>query len=144
MQPKVEHHTQTGIGNVLYAVKNGEKQIVRLHSAKLNARCHYWNLCELEAFATAIEKEQDIIKESKLPLIIMPDSKPVHEAVRLINQGKFSTSAHMSCFLNNLNRFKIESKHISGKAKLNPLSDMQSRLPADCNADLCSVHKFIK
>ena len=112
-------HPQAGIGHVLYAVKNGEKRIVRLHSAKLNARCHNWNPCELEAlaFATAIEKEQDIIKESKLPLIIMPDSKPVHEAVRLINQGKFSTSAHMSCFLNNLNRFKIESKHISGKAK---------------------------
>ena len=108
-----------GLGHVLYAIKDNEKKIVRLHSSKLDSRCQKWNPCELEAlaFATGIQKEQDIIRESKLPLIIMPDSKPVHEAVKLINQGKSSTSARMASFLNNLNRFRIESKHISGKAK---------------------------
>ena len=130
----------------MYAIKNGEKQVVRLHSAKLDDRCSRWNPCELEAlaFATAIEKELDIIRESKLPLIIMPDSKPVHEAVKLINRGKFSTSARMSSFLNNVNRVRIESKHISGKAKLNPLSDSQSRAPAECNAEICTIHRFIQ
>ena len=43
----------------------------------------------------------------------MPDSKPVHEAVKLIITGKFNTSARMSSFMYNLNRFKIDSKHIS-------------------------------
>ena len=74
----------------------------------------------------------------------MPDSKPVHEAVKLINQGKFSTSARMSSFLNNVNWVKLESKHISGKAKLNPLSDSQSRSPAECKAELCAIHRFIQ
>ena len=141
-----KNHPCAGIGHVLYAIKDGQKKIVRLHSAKLEERCQRWHPCELEAlaFATAIEKEQDILRESKLPVIIMPDSKPVHEAVKLINKGKFSTSARISSFLNNVNRFRIESKHISGKAKLNPLADMQSRIPAECNAELCSIHRFIE
>ena len=139
------NHQQPGIGHVLFAVKDGQKKIVRLHSAKLQPRCQKWHPCELEAlaFATAIEKEQDIIRESKLPLIIMPDSKPVHEAVKMINKGKFSTSARISSFLNNVNRFRIESKHISGKAKLNPISDLQSRTPAECTAEVCAIHRFI-
>ena len=134
-----------GIGHVLYAINEDKKKIVRLHSAKLDQRCQKWNPCEIEAlaFAAAIEKEQDIIKESKHPLLIMPDSKPVHEAVKLINKGKFSTSSRMASFLNNVNRFRIISKHISGKAKLNPLSDTQSRSPAECKAELCAIHKFL-
>ena len=75
--------------------------------------------------------------------MVYPDSKPVHEVIKLINKGKFSTSARMSSFLTNINRTKIESKHISGKAKLNPYSDLQSRIPAECNSEVCSVHKFI-
>ena len=73
----------------------------------------------------------------------MPDSKPVHEAVKLINNGKFSASSRMASFLNNVNRFNIISKHISGKAKLNPISDTQSRSPAECKAELCTIHRFI-
>ena len=49
----------------------------------------------------------------------------------------------MSSFLTNVNRTKIESRHISGKAKLNPISDLQSRFPADCKTEYCSIHKFI-
>ena len=135
-----------GIGHALYAVKDGVKKIVRLHSTKLPDKCQRWSPCELEAvaFAAAIDKEYDIIRESKHPLIITPDSKPVHEAVNLINQGKFSTSARMSSFLTNVNRTKIQSKHISGKAKLNPISDLQSRIPSDCDSEICSIHKFIE
>ena len=137
---------KNGLGHVLYAINDGKKKIVRLHSTKLDSRCQNWHPCEIEAlaFATGIEKEQDIIRESKHPLVIMPDSKPVHEAVKRINQGKFSTSARMSSFLNNVNRFRIQSKHVSGKAKLNPIADIQSRIPAECNSELCSIHKFIE
>ena len=49
----------------------------------------------------------------------------------------------MSSFLSNFNKTKIESKHISGKAKLNPIADLQSRNPADCRSEFCSIHKFI-
>ena len=66
---------QGGMGHVLYAIKNGEKRIVRLYSIKLDKRCNNWFPCEIEAlaFAIGIEKEQDIIRESRHPLLIMPD-----------------------------------------------------------------------
>ena len=134
-----------GIGHVLFVVKNGKKLPVRIHSTKLPDKCKKWAPCEIEtlAFAAGIDKEYDLIRESRHPLIICTDSKPVHEAVKLINAGKFSTSARMSSFLTNVNRTRIKTKHISGKAKLNPLSDLQSRSTADCNSDFCSVHNFI-
>ena len=140
-----KHNLPAGIGHVLYAIKDGKKIPVRFHSAKLPDKCKKWSPCEVEALALAagVNKEYDIIRESKLPLIIQPDSKPVHEAIKLINNGKFSASARMSSFLTNVNRTNIETRHISGKAKLNPLSDVQSRSPPKCNSEFCSIHKFI-
>ena len=134
-----------GIGHVIFALKNNVKLPVRIHSSKLPEKCKRWSPCEIEAlaFAAGINKEYDLIRESDHPLIICPDSKPVHEAVNLINGGKFSVSARMSSFLANVNRTPIISKHISGKAKLNPISDLQSRFPAQCHSDHCSIHKFI-
>ena len=119
---------------------------VRVHLVKLPEKCKKWSPCEIKALSVAvgIEKEYDLIRESKLPLIVCPDSKPVHEAIKMINEGKFSSSARMSSFLTNINKTKIESKHISGKAKLNPISDLQSRNPADCQSEFCSIHKFIE
>ena len=140
-----KYNYPAGIGHVLYAVKDGKKVPVRYHSAKLPDKCRKWSPCEIEALALAagINREYDIIRESKHALIIQPDSKPVHEAIKLINKGKFSSSARISSFLTNINRTKIDSRHISGKAKLNPVSDLQSRYPPDCTSELCSVHKFI-
>ena len=140
-----KNNLPAGIGHVLFVKKDGLKKIVRVHSAKLPEKCKKWSPCEIEAlaFAAGIDREYDLIRESKHPLIICPDSKPVHEAVQFINKGKFSASARMSSFLTNVNRTPIESKHISGKAKLNPIADLQSRIPADCNAEHCSIHKFL-
>ena len=138
--------TPAGIGHVLYAMKGGKKLPVRLHSSKLPEKCKKWSPCDNEglALAAGINKEYDIIRESKHPLIIQTDSKPVHEAIKLVNSGKFSASARISSFLTNINRTNIESRHISGKAKLNPISDIQSRYPCNCDAEFCSIHKFIK
>ena len=129
-----------GIGHVLYAIKDGQKLTVRIHSTKLPEKCIKWSPCDLEALALAVgvDKEYDIIRESRHPLQVRPDNKTVHEAIKLINEGKFSTSARISSFLTNINRTPI----ISGKAKLNPFSDLQSRAPPDCTEG-CSVHKFI-
>ena len=134
-----------GIGHVLYAIKDGKKIPVRFGSTKLKDNCRKWSPCEIEAlaFAGGIEKEFDIIRESKHPLIICPDNKPVHDAVSLINRGHFSVSARMSSFLTNVNRIPIISQHISGKAKLNPLADLQSRHPPQCDSDVCTIDKFI-
>ena len=78
-----------GIGHILYAIKDGKRLPVRFHNFKLKDNCRKWSPCEIEALALAagIEKEFDLLRESKLPLIVCPDSKPVHDAVNLINRG---------------------------------------------------------
>ena len=45
--------------------------------------------CEIEglALAVGIDKEYDLIHESIHPLIVESDSKPVDEALRLINKA---------------------------------------------------------
>jgi hypothetical protein len=37
----------------------------------------------------------------------------------------------------------VISKHISGKAKLNPVADFQSRHQPSCKAEVCCIEKFI-
>ena len=137
--------SKIGLGHILYAMKDGKKTPVRIHSVKLPEKCQKWYPCELEglALAAGVDKEFDLIRESKHPLIIETDSKPVHEALQLIKQGKFSASARISSFLTNVNRTPVISKHISGKARLNSFSDMQSRFPPDCDSEYCSIHKFL-
>ena len=135
-----------GIGHVLFALKDGKKIPVRFHTFKLKESCRKWSPCEIEALALAvgIEKEMDILRESTKPLYVYPDSKPVHQAIELINKGNFSSSARMSSFLANINRVSIVSKHISGRAKLNEIADLQSRAISECSAECCSIHRFVE
>jgi hypothetical protein len=135
-----------GIGHILYAVKDGKRLPVRFHNFKLKDNCRKWSPCEVEAMALAagIEKEFDLLRESRNPIIVCPDSKPVHDAVNLINTGKFSTSARITSFFSNVNRLPIISQHISGKAKLNPFADLQSRAPSECTSEFCTIHKFVE
>merc|ERR1712089_72419 len=93
--------------------------------------------------AVAIESEYPLLRESLQPIMILPDSKPVQQAIYLIKKGKFSTSSRMNRFLSNVNKIPIVVKHISGKYDLNTLSDHQSRHPSECTAEVCSIHKFI-
>ena len=134
-----------GIGHVLYAIVDGMRKPVRFHSVKLPENCKKWSPCEIEAlaFATGIQAEMDIIKESFKPLLIAPDSSPVKDAVNLIKKGKFSASARMNSFITNINRIPIEVIHVSGKANLNAVGDMQSRHPSTCNSPLCSICTFV-
>ena len=137
--------SKKGLGHILYAVKNGKKYPARIHSTKLPDKCTKWCPCEIEGLGLAlgIDQQYDIIRESLHPLLIETDSKPVNEAIKLINKGKFSASARLSSILTNVNRTPIKSKHISGKAKLNPIADIQSRLPPECKSEFCSVRKFL-
>ena len=134
-----------GIGHVLYAIKNNVKVPVRFHSVKLPESCKTWQPCEIEAlgFATGIEAEYDLIRESKHPLLICPDSKVVADAVQLIKQGKYSASSRINKFLTNVNKVHLEVAHISGKAKLNSVGDNQSRHPSSCASEVCSVCRFV-
>ena len=135
-----------GIGHVLFAVVGGKRLPVRFHNFKLKDNCRKWSPCEIEALtlASGIEKKFDLLRESKLPIVVCPDNKPVHDAIKLINDGKFSTSARMTSFLANINRIPIISQHISGKANLNPFADLQSRAPSKCESELCTIQKFIE
>ena len=134
-----------GIGHVLYAIKDDEKIPVRFHSLKLPEKCKRWQACEVEAlsFATGIEADYDLIRESKHPLLICPDSKVVADAVELIKKGKFSASARINSFLTNVNKVAIKVAHISGKAGLNAAGDHQSRHPSQCDSAVCSVCRFV-
>ena len=134
-----------GIGHILFAVKEKEKIPVRFHSVKLPEGCIKWSPCELEAlsFATGIEAEYDLIRESKHPLLICPDSKVVGDAAKLIKEGKFSASSRINRFITNINKVQLDIAHISGKAKLNETGDYQSRQPSSCSSEICSVCNFV-
>ena len=90
-----------------------------------------------------METEYSILRESKHPIIILPDSKPVQDAINLIKKGKFSASSRTNRFLTNINKIPINVKHLSGKYDLNSISDHQSRHLSECTAQSCSIHKFI-
>ena len=134
-----------GVGHILFAVKDQALLPVRYHSSKLSEQCSKWSPCEVEALslANAIETEYPILRESKQPIIILPDSKPVTDAIALIKKGKFSASSRMNRFLTNINKIPISVRHLSGKHNLNALSDHQSRHTPTCTATTCSIHKFL-
>ena len=134
-----------GIGHTLFAVKNKTLIPVRYHSAKLSEQCRKWSPCEVEAMsvAVAIDSEYSLLRESQHPIMVLPDSKLVQQAIELIKKGKFSASSRMNRFLSNINKIPIIVKHLSGKYDLNTISDHQSRHPSDCTSNACSIHKFI-
>ena len=138
--------SKQGLGHILYALKEEKKLPVRIHSVKLPNKCIKWCPCETESLglAAGIEKEYNIVRESNKPLIIETDNKPVFEAIKLINKGKFSARARMSSILTNVNRTPIKIRHISGKAKLNAMADLQSRIPPQCTSEHCSIRKFLE
>ena len=78
-----------GVGHTLFAVKDKALLPVRFHSSKLSEQCSKWSPCEVEALslANAIETEYPLLRESKHPIIILPDSKPVADAIALIKKA---------------------------------------------------------
>ena len=93
--------------------------------------------------AVAIESEYLLLRESRHLLMILPDSKPVQQAIELIKKGKFSTSLRMNQILSNINKIPITVKHLSGKYDLNTISNLQSRRPSEYPSETYSIHKFI-
>ena len=138
--------TNPGIGHAVYAIKDNKKLPVAFHSVKLQKPYSNWLPCELEAlaFATAITAEYDIIKESKQPVIISPDSKSVADAVKLIKKGHFSTNPRIQTMITNVNRAPIIVQMASGKSNLNACGDFQSRNASSCSAEHCAICSFVK
>ena len=73
---------------------------------------------------TAINSEYYLLQESKHPILILADSKPVAEAIKKIQEGKFSTSSRMNRLLTNVNKLPIVAKYLSSKFKLNQVPDL--------------------
>ena len=86
-----------------------------------------WLPCELDAlaFATAFTAEYHLIIETKQPVIISPDSKPMADAVKFIKKGSFSTNPRIQSLLTNVNRVPIIVQMASGKSNLNNCADFQ-------------------
>ena len=136
-----------GVGFVLQARdKSGQTRTVRHYSVKLKQHHVKWSPCEIEAvaFGTAIEAFYDIVKESTKPVIICPDSKPVCDASKLLQKGKFSLSPRIQTFLNNMGKINCEVQHISGKSGQNKIADFQSRNTESCNAEICQLCNYIQ
>ena len=137
--------TPPGIGFVLQAKdKEGNTRVVRHYSVKLKEHHLKWYPCEIEAvaFGTAIEAFYDIIKESKHPVIICPDSKPVCDAVKLLQQGKFSLSPRIQTFLNQVGKVRADIQHVAGT--LNQAADYKSRNTQQCNAEICQLCNYVQ
>ena len=138
--------TPPGVGFVLQAKNNkDEVRIVRFYSVKLKPHHLKWSPCEIEAvaFGTAIEAFYDIIKESSKPVIICPDSKPVCDATKLLQQGRFSLSPRIQTFLNNMGKISCEVQHVSGKTGHNKIADFQSRNTEPCHAEICQLCNYV-
>ena len=138
--------TPPGVGFVLQARNDkDEVRIVRFYSVKLKPHHLKWSPCEIEAvaFGTAIEAFYDIIKESSKPVIICPDSKPVCDATKLLQQGRFSLSPRIQTFLNNMGKISCDVQHVSGKTGHNKIADFQSRNTEQCNAEICQLCNYV-
>ena len=135
-----------GIGFVLQARdQQNNTRTVRYYSVKLKPHHIKWSPCEIEsvAFGTAIEAFYEIIKEAKKPVIICPDSKPVCDATKLLQKGKFSLSPRIQTFLNNIGKINCEVQHVSGKSGQNHVADFQSRNTPTCNAEICQLCNYV-
>ena len=146
--PPSDHHGSQktpSIGHVLYAIVNGQRKPVQFHSVKLPENCTKWSPCEIEAlaFATGIQAELDLIKESTKPLLKAPDSSPVKDTVNLIKKGKFSAGARIYAFIMNINRVPVAVIHDSGKANLNAVGDIQSQNRSPCSTQNCTICTFV-
>merc|ERR1712240_654664 len=73
----------------------------------------------------------------------LADFKPVADAIKKIQEGKFSTSSRMNRLLTNINKLPVIAKHFSSKFNLNQVATLQSPYTPPCNVTNCSIHKFI-
>ena len=93
-----------------WCTQKGNKLVsIQLHSSKLKPSYRLWSPFELEALviAVAIETKCLLLRESTNPVLPLPDSKPVQDAIQLIQQGKFSALVRMNHFLTNINKISI-------------------------------------
>ena len=87
----------TGKDHIVYDIKENELVPVRFHSTKLKPNCRLRSPHEIELLTVAVtvKTEYDLLREAENPVLLLPDSKAVQDAVQLIQQSKFSKSLHI-------------------------------------------------
>ena len=134
---------QSGIGSVMYLVRNGDINLGGFFSAKLQPHHSKWYPCEIEALsiATSVRHFGPYLRQSQKLAQILTDNKPCVQAWSKMIRGEFSTSSRVATFMSALVEYHVDVQHIQGA--LNLPSDFHSCNPPSCNSPDCQVCQFI-
>ena len=140
--------TLKGVGAVVWAIVDGSKRLVQHFSANVSEACSKKLLpCEGEALAAklAVKAFRPLIRMSKRVSIVLTDSEPLLQAIRLLAKGHVSSSQKLNAIACNINGEKIDFQHLSGKLGLMFAADQLSRNATKCtNQDKCEICRFAK
>ena len=139
--------TSPCIGWVLYVKRENKLLPVTSCTAKLKDYMVRWFPCEKEAMGVVLSLNQcsHWIRESRLPIMVGPDSLAVVKAVDLIRRGKHSSNPRLQSLLSSINRFNVVFFHNSAKAGQHIIQDHLSRLKdTTCNSKDCSIERFLE
>ena len=82
---------------------------------------------------------------SQRTTIVLTDSEPLLQAIRLLGKGHMSSSKKFNAIACNSNGKKVEFQHLSGKMGLMFAADLLSRNATSCtNVEKCEICKFVK
>ena len=82
---------------------------------------------------------------SKRTTIVLTDSEPLLQAIRLLNKGHVSSSQKLNAIACNINGEKVDFQHLSGKMGLMFAADQLSRNAIFCtNTEKCEICRFVR
>ena len=135
------------MGAIILAVVNGVTYVVRHFSANVTEACSKRLLpCEGEALAAklAIRAFRLLIQMSQRTTIVLTDSEPLLQAIRLLSKGHVSSSKKLNAIACNMNGEKVNFQHLSGKMGLMFAADQLSRNVTSCtNMEKCEICRFV-
>ena len=134
-------------GWVLYTKRDDKLLPVQFASAKLKKYMADWAPCELEGVGAvlAIDQVRHWINESNKTTIVLPDSKPVVDAVKMMQIGRHSKNSRLQSLLSSVNRSNVIFRHNSAKAGHHMVPDAASRLlRTTCSSKDCQVERFLR
>ena len=138
-----------GISATLWALVDKDWMVVARMSAELEPMQRSLHPCDGEATAAYVAAKISTfrvpIKASSKATQVLVDSKPLVEAAKLLNKGKFSLSKIINNVMTSISDLQLEFHHNSGKLFKNCPDDFGSRFPAPCtDTNSCKVHSFIR
>ena len=106
------------MGAIIWAIVNRVKYVLRHFSANVIEACSKRLLpCEGEALAakSAIRAFCPLIQMLQRTTIVLTDSEPLLQAIRLLSKGHVSSSQKLNAIACNINGEKVNFQHLSGK-----------------------------